>query len=277
MHTVIANGAAIPALGFGTWTLKDAQAERLVASAIDAGYRHVDTAASYGNEVDVGKGIRRSGVDRDDLFVTTKVWHTELADGRLQDSAAESLDRLALDKVDLLLIHWPPTNGPSVEEAVAALNDAKDRGYARHVGVSNFTTSLLARALAASRHPLVANQCEYHPWLDQDRVLGAVRAAGMAFVSYCPLARGGDAFAEPAIADAAKAHGRTPAQIVLRWHVQQQGVVAIPRTSNEGRARENIAIFDFALSEAEMAAISALRNKPHRICDFDFSPRWDAA
>lgn len=275
MHSVNANGAQIPALGFGTWTLKDKQAERLVISAVEAGYRHIDTASAYGNEVDVGKGIRLCGVDRNNLFVTTKVWHTDLADGQLQQSAAASLDRLGLDQVDLLLIHWPPTNGPTVEEAVAALNDARDRGYARHIGVSNFPTDLLARALAVTRHPLVANQCEYHPWLNQDRVLAAVRAAGMAFVSYCPLARAGDAFAEPAIANAAKAHGRTPAQIVLRWHVQQPGVVAIPRTSNEGRARENIAIFDFELSEAEMTEISALSRHPHRICDFEFGPQWD--
>ncbi len=275
MHSVSANGAEIPALGFGTWTLKDKQAEHLVASAVEAGYRHIDTASAYDNEVDVGKGIRRSGIDRDELFVTTKVWHTDLADGRLQQSAADSLERLGLDQVDLLLIHWPPTNGPTVEEAVAALNDAKDRGYARHIGVSNFPTALLARALAVTRHPLVANQCEYHPWLNQDRVLAAVRAACMAFVSYCPLARAGDAFSEPAIADAARAHGRTPAQIVLRWHVQQPGVVAIPRTSNEGRARENIAIFDFELGEDEMSRISALGKQAHRICDFQFGPQWD--
>ena len=276
VHKIEANGARIPALGLGTWTLKGEDCADLVAHALDIGYRHLDTAASYGNEADVGEGLRRSGLARDDVFVTTKVWWTDLASADFRRSAEESLERLKLDQVDLLLIHWP---NPEVllAETIEALNRARADGLARHIGVSNFPTDLLAEALSLSDAPLVANQVENHPYLDQSKVHAACRKAGMAMTSHCPLARGGDLFAEPAVAVAAKAHAKTPGQIVLRWHVQQDGVVAIPRTTRKERLAENIDIFDFALTDAEMTAISALGVKNARICDFDFSPKWDAA
>lgn len=278
MRFIEANGAAIPAIGLGTWTLDGRQCTEIVAAGIEAGYRHIDTAAMYENEQAVGEGIRASGVDRKQLFLTSKVWHTDLADGDLQASAAASVQRLGVDAVDLLLIHWPPgADGPPVAEAIRALNDARRQGLARHVGVSNFTTAQLAEAVEASEAPLVCNQCEYHPWLNQDAVLAACRSNGMAFVSYCPLGRAGELFEEEAIRQASRAHGRTAAQIVLRWHLQQTGIAAIPRTSRRQRLRENLAVFDFALSNEEMRAISALRSRGHRICDFGFSPHWDKA
>ena len=275
MHSVSANGAEIPALGLGTWTLKGPSLPSLIAKAVEAGYRHIDTAAMYGNESEIGDGIRQCGLDRNELFVTTKVWHTDLADGALQKSAASSLSRLGLDVVDLLLIHWPPTDGTSIEEAIGALNDAKAQGMARHIGISNFPVAYIERAVRASEHPLACNQCEYHPMLDQDVVLAACREHGMTFTSYCPLGRGGEIFSSPAVSDAAAAHGRTPAQIVLRWHVQQQSVAAIPRSSNPDHVAANFQIWDFELDDAQMQAISALRSRNHRICDFDFSPDWD--
>jgi len=275
MHSVSANGAEIPALGLGTWTLKGPSLPSLIAKAVEAGYRHIDTAAMYGNESEIGDGIRQCGLDRNELFVTTKVWHTDLADGALQKSAASSLSRLGLDVVDLLLIHWPPTDGTSIEEAIGALNDAKAQGMARHIGISNFPVAYIERAARASEHPLACNQCEYHPMLDQDVVLAACREHGMTFTSYCPLGRGGEIFSSPAVSDAAAAHGRTPAQIVLRWHVQQQSVAAIPRSSNPDHVAANFQIWDFELDDAQMQAISALRSRNHRICDFDFSPDWD--
>lgn len=275
MHSVSANGAEIPALGLGTWTLKGPSLPSLIAKAVEAGYRHIDTAAMYGNESEIGDGIRQCGLDRNELFVTTKVWHTDLADGALQKSAASSLSRLGLDVVDLLLIHWPPTDGTSIEEAIGALNDAKAQGMARHIGISNFPVAYIERAVSASEHPLACNQCEYHPMLDQDVVLAACREHGMTFTSYCPLGRGGEIFSSPAVSDAAAAHGRTPAQIVLRWHVQQQSVAAIPRSSNPDHVAANFQIWDFELDDAQMQAISALRSRNHRICDFDFSPDWD--
>lgn len=276
MQKVEANGASIPVLGLGTWTLKDAACVDLVSKALSIGYRHVDTAAAYGNEEAVGEGIRASGVAREALFVTTKVWWTDIAAGDLERSAEASLERLGLDHLDLLLIHWPNPQVP-LADSIRALNRMRETGLTRHIGVSNFTTTLLAEAIRLSDAPLVANQVEYHPYLDQDRVWRACRAAGMAMVSYCPLARGGRLFENPAVAGAAARHGKSPAQIVLRWHVQQEGVVAIPRTSNPERLSENADIFDFALSDAEMAAISALGAAGQRICDYDFSPAWDAA
>jgi diketogulonate reductase-like aldo/keto reductase len=274
VRTVFGNGAKIPALGLGTWTLRGKAAARLVAGAIEAGYRHIDTAASYENEAAVGEGLRASGLARDEVFLTTKVWPTDIAEGDLQRSLGASLRRLGVDRVDLALIHWPSRTVP-LAESIEALNEARDRGLARDIGVSNFTVALVEAAVALSAHPLACNQIEYHPYLKQDRVLAACRKHGLAVVSYCPLARGSDLFAQAAIARAARKHGKTPAQVVLRWHLQQDGVAAIPRSSDPDRIRENLEVFDFALEPEETAAIDALRPRHLRICDFDFSPDWD--
>ena len=276
MHAIAANGASIPAIGFGTWTLDDAGAEAMVAAALGAGYRHIDTAAMYGNEAGVGAGLKAGGVARDDVFLTTKVWSDQISDGALQASLERSVAKLGVEQVDLALIHWPSKTIP-LDESIGALNDAKAEGLARHIGVSNFTIPLMEEAVSLSDAPLVCNQIEYHPLLNQSRVIEAARGHGMAVTSYCPLSRGGDLFADPAVADPAARLGVSPAQIVLRWHMQQDGVVAIPRTSNPARLPGNIAIFDFELTPEEMAAISALRAAGHRICDFDFAPEWDAA
>ncbi|MGN6772073.1 MAG: aldo/keto reductase [Rhizobiaceae bacterium] len=274
MHSIAANGAHIPALGLGTWTLKGAECTDLVAEALNSGYRHVDTATSYDNEDAVGAGIRVSGVPRDDIFLTTKIWHTDLASRDFRRSTEASLKRLGVDHVDLLLIHWPNPNVP-LADTVGALNEARAKGLARHIGVSNFPTALLAEAIRLSDAPLAVDQVEYHPYLDQSKVHAACRTAGMAMVSYCPLHRGGDLLSERPVVDAAKAHDKTLGQIVLRWHVQQEGVVAIPRTTKKARLKENLDIFNFALSGDEMKAISALARPGSRLCDFRFSPKWD--
>ena len=276
MKIIPANGANIPAIGFGTWTLDDKGAAHMVAKAVEAGYRHIDTAAMYQNEAGVGEGLKASGIARGDVFVTTKIWHDQIGDGALQASLERSLDKLGLDHVDLALIHWPSKVTP-LAESVAALNDAKTRGMARHIGVSNFTIPMIEEASRLSDAPLACNQIEYHPLLDQDRVIAACRTEGMAVTAYCPLARGAALFADPAVAGPAAAHGVGPAQIILRWHMQQDGVVAIPRTSKPERLAENADVFGFELSEDEMAAISALRVRGHRICDFEFATEWDAA
>ena len=274
MHHVKANGASIPALGLGTFTLKGGDCVAMVREALARGYRHLDTARMYGNEAEVGEGIRQGGLARDDIFVTTKVWWTDLAADDLRRSAESSLKDLGLDAVDLLLVHWPNPAIP-LAETMAALARVKQDGLARHIGVSNFTTRHIEEALATCPEPLVVNQIEYHPYLDQSKVYAACRKAGMAMVSYCPLHRGGGLLAEDEVAAAARNHGKTPGQIVLRWHVQQDGVVAIPRTSKPGRLSENADIFDFELTNGEMAAISSLARQGSRICDFDFSPQWD--
>jgi diketogulonate reductase-like aldo/keto reductase len=276
MHKIAANGAEIPALGLGTWTLKGEQCSDLVQHALALGYRHVDTARVYENEAAVGAGIKASPVPRDDIFLTTKVWWTDLAPADLERSAEGSLKQLGLDHVDLLLIHWPNAR-IRLEDTIKALNRMRERGITRHIGVANFPTKLLARAISLSDAPLVANQVEYHPYLDQTKVHAACRAAGVAIVSYCPLYRSGGLLEEPVILAAASRLGKSPGQIVLRWHVQQEGVAAIPRTTRKERLAENAAIFDFALSDAEMAAISRLTKANRRICDYDFSPGegWD--
>ena len=274
MHSVDANGARIPALGLGTWTLRGEECARIVAEALALGYRHVDTAHIYRNEAAVGEGLRASGVGRDELFITTKVWPTDIAPGDLERSAEASLKLLGLDQVDLLLIHWPNPK-IALEGSVRALNNALRMGLTRHIGVSNFPTELLSRALAASAAPLAVNQVEHHPYLAQSKVLQMCRRHGMAMVSYCPLARGGDLFAEKAVLAAAARHGKTPGQVVLRWHVQQEDVVAIPRTTKKERLAENAAIFDFALGVDEMEAISSLSSRNFRICGGEFAPQWD--
>ncbi len=274
MHRVSANGAQIPAIGFGTWTLKGDECARLVAHAIDTGYRHVDTADLYDNEEAVGEGIRASGSGRDDVFLTTKVWHTNLAAGDFQRSAENSLKKLGVDNVDLLLVHWPSRTVP-LAETVGALNEMKDRGLARHIGVSNFPVRLVDEAAGLSKHPLVCNQVEYHPMLNQDAVIAACRRHGMAVVSYCPLCRDTDLLASEPITGLASKYGRTAAQIVLRWHVQQNGVICIPRTKTPARVAENFAVFDFELGDAEMTSISTLGARALRICDYEFSPEWD--
>lgn len=269
-----ANGAEIPMLGLGTWTLRGEQCATLVADALTLGYRNIDTAAIYGNEQEVGEGLRAAGIARSDMFVTTKVWWTDIAPGDLERSAEASLERLGLDYVDLLLIHWPNPAIP-LEGSIRALNAVRRSGLARNIGVSNFTTSLLAQALALSEEPLVANQVEYHPYLSQSKILDMCRAAGMALIAYSPLSRGGDLLQEKAIQAAAQHHGKSPAQIVLRWLIQQPGVAAIPRTTKAERLAENIAIFDFRLSDDEMAAISVLTAANRRIANYNFSPSWD--
>ena len=272
---VRANGAAIPAIGLGTWRLEGEGCARAVRWALEAGYRHIDTATMYGNEEAVGEGLRAGGVPRDDVFVTTKVWPDDLKPGDLERSAEASLKRLRLDAVDLLLIHWPNPNIP-LRGTMEALSRVKRQGLARHIGVANFTVALLEEAVALSDEPLVTNQCEHHPYLDQGPVLAACRRHGLALTSYCPIGRAA-VLSEPVVRDIATAHGKTAAQVVLRWHVQQPGVVAIPKSGDRGRMAENLAVFDFALTDDEMRALSGLARPDGRMVAPAFSPRWDTA
>lgn len=273
MHELDANGARIPALGLGTWQLRGATCRDMVRDALDHGYTHVDTAIMYENETQVGEGIAASSRSRDDVFLTTKVWPDDAGDGDLQRALEGSLARLGTDRVDLVLVHWPSKSIPFAETA-RALDDVVARGMAVNVGVSNFTVAQVEEAVRECPRPLACNQVEHHPYLDQRRVRRVMDAHGLALVGYCPLFRGGPLFAEPAVQAAAEAHGRTPAQIVLRWHVQS-GCVAIPKTATPSRMRENIDVFDFALSDDEMAAITGLTARNERLCDYAFSPQWD--
>lgn len=275
MQVVSAHGATIPVLGFGTWNLSDAECVRAVADAIKIGYRHIDTAAGYRNEDKVGEGIRAGGIARKDLFVTTKVAPEDLEDKAFKASVERSLKQIGVDQLDLLLIHWP-SQVYSVAEIIGTLNAVKRAGWTRHIGVSNFPTKLLAEAWAATKEPLVTNQCEYHPYLNQDKLLAACREKGMIFTAYSPLGRE-IVLENPVINDIAKRKNKAPAQVVLRWAVQQDRVITIPKSRKDSHIRANFDIFDFALSDEEMAAISGLsRMHKHRVADpGSGGPVWD--
>jgi diketogulonate reductase-like aldo/keto reductase len=272
MLSVEANGAKIPSIGLGTWELRGRTCARLVEQALKLGYRHIDTAQIYENEREVGEGLRASGVRRDDVFVTTKIWTNHFAPNDLERSAKESLVRLRMPHVDLLLLHWPNPHVP-LPETLGALAHARQMGLARHIGVSNFTVALIEEAVAACPAPLVCDQVEYHPYLDQAKVMEACARNQMALVAYSPVARG-RIKNDLTLARIGERHGKSAAQVCLRWLVQQ-GVCAIPRTSRIERLSENIDVFDFALSDDEMAEVSRLATPKGRMTDFGFAPKWD--
>jgi 2,5-diketo-D-gluconate reductase B len=272
MLFVEAKTAKIPAIGLGTWELRGRTCARLVEQALRLGYRHIDTAQVYENEREVGEGLRASGVPRNEVFVTTKVWTSHFAPHDLERSAKESLNKLRLTEVDLLLLHWPNPRVP-LSETLNALAHARKLGMAKHIGVSNFTVALMQEAIEKCPAPLVCNQVEYHPYLDQTKVREACKQHDLALVAYSPIAKG-RVRKDEVLARIGRGHGKSAAQVCLRWLVQQQ-VCAIPRTSRLERLSENIEVFDFELSEAEMAEVSALGNREGRLTDFGFSPKWD--
>lgn len=271
MQTVEAKGFRIPIIGLGTWELRGRDCARLVEQAIHLGYRHIDTAQMYANEAEVGEGVRKSG-KRAEVMVTTKVAHTSMAPQDVERSVKESLRKLHIDEIDLLIIHWPNDRIP-LAETLGAMAKMKQAGYVKQLGVSNFTVKLLDEAVKATDEPLVCNQIEYHPFLDQTKVVAATRAHGMAVVAYSPIARG-SASGNDVLERIGRVHGKSAAQVSLRWLVQQD-IVVIPRTSKRERLEENIAIFDFALSPAEMAEIAALSAAQRRIVNLAWSPEWD--
>lgn len=267
------DGVDIPRLGLGTWQLEGDDAYRITLRALEIGYRHIDTAAVYGNEREVGRAIAESGVPRADIFLTTKIWYPRIGDMEHAAAVDESLERLGTDHVDLILNHWP-VPGMEIRPQVEPLAAIRESGRARLVGVSNFTRDQLREAVDACPVPLATNQCEYHPLLDQEPVLEACREAGMLFTSYSPIGQA-KVLGDPVIVRLAERLGRDPAQVVLRWHLQQAGVAAIPRTSSEEHLASNFDVFGFELSDADMAAISGLKRPDGRIINPRWSPRWD--
>jgi diketogulonate reductase-like aldo/keto reductase len=268
-----AHGAEMPAIGFGTMELPHRPAE-LVAAAIAAGYRLIDTARKYGTEERVGEGIRASGIARKDLWVTTKVTELNAREVDFLNSAETSLKMLGLDYVDLLLVHWPQPKVP-FSETLGALAKAKRRGLTRHIGVSNYTIEMLDEAIRVCPEPLVTNQVEYHAYLPQDRMLAALKRHGMILTAYCPMARG-KLLDDRVIGEIAKSHGKSIGQICLRWLIQQPMVAAVPRPLEQAHIEEDIDVFDWSLSEDEMRRISALRSRHIRIADPpERAPKWD--
>jgi 2,5-diketo-D-gluconate reductase B len=262
-------GRRVPALGLGTWQMTGARCQEAVETALDLGYRHVDTARMYGNEDEVGRAIERSGVPREEVFLTTKVFLDELSRERVPRAVEDSLVRLRSDWIDLLLLHWPSDVVPA-EESLDALRELERGGLVRHLGVSNYTPSQLDQAFR--RNMLLCNQVEYHPFLAQQELLGMCRERGMFLTAYSPLAHG-RVVQDPTLSAIGERHGRTSSQVALRWLMQQESVAAIPKASSREHLEENLQVFDFALSAEEMAEVHGLA-RGLRTVDPEFAPAW---
>lgn len=274
MQTVEVNGARIPALGFGTYGMGRSDMLRMLPAALNAGFRHIDTAQIYRNEGEVGECVAASRIARSELFITTKVWVENTSPRAFAASVDQSLQQLRTDYIDLLLLHWPSQQVPLAEQ-IGALNDAVHSGKVRHIGVSNFNRALMAQAIALSALPLVTNQFEYHPYLDQSPLIDAVRDAGLAVTAYCGMAVG-RVLSDPVLSDIAARHRVSIAQIVLRWLIQQPGVIALSRTTKLSRLAENLAIFTLELTQEEMALIHARATPGSRIVNPPgLAPKWD--
>ncbi len=262
----------IPAIGLGTYPLAGQEAVDAVKAALDVGYRHIDTAQMYGNEADVGRGLKAGGVARDEIFVVTKVDPGNVGAGRFEDTVQKSVEDLG-GQPDLLLIHWPPPE-PEFDAVVDRLIAAKARQWTKAIGVSNFSPNMMRRAQFRAQGALICNQVEFHPLLDQRKVLATANELGMILTAYSPLARG-RVLKEPVIQQIAARMKRPESEIVLRWIVQQ-GVAAIPMTRKRENAKSNLNALTFELAEADMAAISALGSREGRTINPSWmAGRWD--
>jgi len=270
-RVVQVQGARMPRLGFGTWLMQGDDAYDGVRDALEIGYRHIDTARAYENEREVGRAIADSGVDRGRLWLTTKVWTEDFTAGRLRAAAEDSLRTLRVDQVDLLLLHWPNPDVP-LERTLQALADLRERGRIGHAGVSNFPARMLERALDIT--PLLADQVEYHPFLDQNALLDVCAARDVTLTAYSPLAHG-EVPKHPALAEIGEAHGKSAGQVALRWLLDHHVVTTVPKASSHDRRLENFEVFDFELTDGDRERIASLR-KDLRTADPPWAPDWDA-
>jgi 2,5-diketo-D-gluconate reductase B len=273
MQHVPVKGAKVPALGLGTWQLSGRQCYDAVRAALELGYRHIDTAEMYANAEEVGRAIRDSGIARDELWLTTKVPPGKLRAADAKRSAEDSLRRLGLDHVDLLLIHWPSSEAP-LGETLAAFAELRARGRTRFIGVSNFSVPLIEEAVERHGADLLCDQVEYHPYLSQKPVLDAVRRHGMFLTAYAPVAKG-RAAGDAVLAAIGRKYGKSAAQVCLRWLLDQDAVVAIPKAASRAHLAENLAIFDFALAPEDRAQIDALERGGRLLDVPGWSPAWD--
>ncbi len=273
MKKISIQGKEIPALGFGTYQLRGDDAVRAVDFAIGEGYTHIDTAQIYENEAEVGAGIKQSSAARDKLFVTTKVWRNNFADGTVAQSVDESLKKLKLDYVDLLLVHWPFPETP-MDKLLDGVMAAQDAGKARLIGVSNFTAAQIDEAVKISGGRICNDQVEYHPFLSQKLVLQTARTNNMFVTAYSPVARG-KSIKEATMKEIGLKYGKNAGQVTLRWLVQQDNVAAIPKSATPENIKNNLNIFDFELSEDDMQKIHALAQEDGRLINPDFAPEWD--
>ncbi len=268
----MASNSVIPQLGLGTYPLMGQEAEDVIVMAIELGYRHIDTAQMYGNEAAVGKALRRSPVPREQLFVVTKVDPGSLSAQRFHSSVARSVDDLG-GPVDLLLIHWPPADS-EVDAAVDRLVSALEEGRTRHIGVSNFTIALMERAQKRTGGRIICNQVEFHPLLDQSKLLAAATKLGITLTAYSPLARG-RALQPDMVQEIARKLGRPASEIVLRWIIQQ-GVAAIPMSRKRENLQSNLNVLQFTLREEDMAALTSIGSAAGRtVSRASMSGRWD--
>jgi len=272
---IAANGLNMPALGLGTWQLEPDTVEAILPVALDAGYRHIDTAQIYRNEQAVGTAVANSGVERSEIFLTTKVWPERYAPDDLLASVRESLDKLRSDYVDLLLLHWPVFSGRGMNPTLEALMRARADGLARHIGISNFNIDQTEQAVAfCGAGALATSQVEYHVYLGQERLRRVLARHNLVLTAYMPLAKA-NTVNDPVLWDIGAQYGKSAPQVALRWLVEQDRVAAIPATSNPHHARANIEIFDFALSEDDQARIAEL-NRDMRLCQPEgLAPEWD--
>jgi len=255
MDVIEVQDAAVPALGLGTWQLTGPTCTETVQTALELGYRHVDTAQAYGNERQVGLGIEAADVDREDVFLVTKLDGSNRDARSVRQSTRESLNRLGTDYLDCLLIHWPNTPWMApLSETLDAMNDLVDEGCVEHIGVSNFSPARLDRAREHSDAPILTDQVQYHPYWDQRKLLDYCRIHDVLLTAYSPLARGG-VLDDPALVTIGNRYDRSPAQVALRWLVQQDGVAAIPKATSREHLAANMAVFDFELTDDEMAWI----------------------
>ena len=260
---ILNNGVEMPQLGFGVWQVPDDEAERAVATALEAGYRSIDTAAIYGNEEGTGKAIAASGVPREDIFLTTKLWNSDQGYDSTLRAFDASLDKLGVEYVDLYLIHWPTPARDKYVDTYKAFEKLHADGRIRAIGVSNFEPDHLQRLIAETSVIPAVDQIELHPHLQQHAAREYHAEQGIATEAWSPLGSGKGLLEVPAIVAIAQKHGRTPAQVVLRWHLQL-GNVVIPKSVTPSRIKENIEVFDFSLDTEDLAAISAL-NEDRRI------------
>ncbi|MBB4840902.1 diketogulonate reductase-like aldo/keto reductase [Sphingomonas kyeonggiensis] len=273
MDIVKAHGAQIPALGFGVFRMSDAEVEAVVPAALEAGFRHFDTAQIYQNEAALGRALAAAGARREDLFLTTKVWVDNYSEDKFAASVDESLDKLKVDQVDLLLLHWP-ADKVAIAEQVAMLNAVQAAGKTRFIGVSNQNVAQMKESIAVSKAPIVTNQVEVHPYLDQTAVAAAAKQAGVAITTYFGMADGAVP-RDPALQKIGAQYGKSAAQVGLRWLIQQ-GYIALSKTAKPERVAENFAIFDFELTDADMAAIGKLaRHDGRLVSPPGLAPAWD--
>lgn len=273
-HITIEN-SRIPVLGFGTWKLFGPECIKATELALLAGYRHIDTAQIYENEAEIGMVLRHSGIARDEIFLTTKIWMDNVGPDKFRRSMDESLKRLQTHYVDLLLLHWPVDDVP-FRQQLEGLQAIQQAGQARLIGVSNYPVALMHAACEDYGIKLANNQVEYHPFLSQRPVLDYAHAHGMFVTAYSPLARG-KVTGHPVLQQIARRYGKNEGQIALRWLIQQENVAAIPKAAHTDHIRNNIDIFDFALTAEEMNAIVGLARPDGRLINPDWAPEWDKA